>query len=195
MNKFQLSHANLPHIHIGMRTVKTIIVVFLSLCLAELRQGVSNPLYISIAAILCIQPTMQSSKKAGYDRLIGTIVGGFWGIIVYLLNHYTLLGVHIIVKYIIVSICLIPIIYTNIIIKRASVISTSAVVYLIITVSSVGVMTNFWFVYNRLLDTFFGFIIAITINMIKLPAEAGTTDTPVAKEPTDQATDIAKDSK
>lgn len=171
MNKSNLQQTGFPHIHIGMRTVKTVIVVFLSLCLAHLRQDVSNPLYISIAAILCIQPTMESSRKVGTDRLIGTVVGGFWGIIVYLLNHYTFLGANIIVKYAIVAICLIPIIYTNIIIRRASMVSTSAVVYLIITVSSVGVMTNFQFVYNRLLDTFFGFLIALVVNMVKLPNE------------------------
>ena len=160
-----------PPIRIGMRTVKTIIVVFLSLCLAYARQGNANPLYISIAAILCIQPTMESSRKAGTDRLIGTIVGGFWGIIVFMLNNHLLSGIHIIAKYAVVSLCLIPIIYTNIRIKRPSVISTSAVVYLIITVSYSGVMTNVEFLYNRLLDTFLGFLIAMAVNMIKLPSE------------------------
>lgn len=162
---------HIPYFHIGMRTVKTVVVVFLSLCLAYVRQGDANPLYIAIAAILCVQPTMESSRKAGTDRLIGTIVGGFWGIIVFLLNNHLLADVHIIAKYAVVSVCLIPIIYTNIRIKRASVISTSAVVYIIITVSSTGAMTNFLFVYNRLLDTFFGFLIAMAVNMIKLPSE------------------------
>ena len=51
-------------------------------------------------------------------------------------------------------------------------VATSAVVYLIITVSPVGNMTNFQFVYNRLLDTFMGFLIAIAVNWVKLPTEA-----------------------
>ena len=50
-------------------------------------------------------------------------------------------------------------------------VATSAVVYLIITVSPVGNMTNFQFVYNRLLDTFMGFAIAMAVNWIKLPTE------------------------
>ncbi len=164
-----------PPIHIGMRTVKTVIVVFLSLCLAYIRQGNANALYISIAAILCIQPTMESSRKAGTDRLIGTIVGGFWGIIVFMLNNHLLSDIHIIAKYAVVSLCLIPIIYTNIRIKRPSVISTSAVVYLIITVSYSGVMTNVSYLYYRLLDTFFGFLIAMVINAVKLPSEEEMT--------------------
>ena len=170
MNNSHLPH--MPHIHIGMRTIKTVVVVFLSLVLAYVRQGFANPLYIAIAGILCIQPTLESSRKAGTNRLIGTFTGGFWGIVVFLLNNYFFPDSHIILKYAIISVCLIPLIYTNIFIKRPTMVATSAVVYLIITVSPVGNMTNFQFVYNRLLDTFLGFAIAIAVNWIKLPTEA-----------------------
>ncbi|MBQ6896206.1 MAG: hypothetical protein IJN69_03250, partial [Oscillospiraceae bacterium] len=53
----------------------------------------------------------------------------------------------------------------------ASMVATSAVVYLIIPVSPVGNMTNLQFVFNRLLDTFMGFAIAMAVNRIKLPSE------------------------
>ena len=172
MNNSHLPHPHMPHIHIGLRTVKTVVVVFLSLVLAYVRQGFANPLYIAIAGILCLQPTLESSKKAGANRLVGTLVGGFWGIVVFLLNNYLFTDVHIIVKYAIISVCLIPLIYTNIFVKRPTIVATSAVVYLIITVTPVGNMTNFQFVYNRFLDTFLGFLIAISINWIKLPTEA-----------------------
>ena len=171
MNNFNLSNVEIPRFHIGMRTIKTIIVVFLSLCIAYARQGAANPLYIAIAAILCIQPTMTSSRKAGTDRLIATVIGGFWGIIVFVSNNYFFPQAHPILKYAVISICLIPLIYTNIRIKRPSMVSTSAVVYLIITVSSSGAMTNVYYLYNRLLDTFMGFIIAIAVNAVKLPTE------------------------
>ena len=172
MNNFNLSNIDMPRFHVGMRTVKTIVVVFLSLCLAYIRQGLANPLYIAIAAILCIQPTMSSSKKAGTDRLIATVIGGFWGIIVFVSNNYFFPQFHPIFKYAIISVCLIPLIYTNIHIKRPSNVSTSAVVYLIITVSSSGAMSNVQYLLNRLLDTFMGFLIAIAVNWIKLPSEA-----------------------
>lgn len=166
-----MNRSNIPHLHVGMRTVKTVVVVFLSLCLAYVRQGFANPLYIAIAAILCIQPTMESSRIAGTNRLIGTFVGGFWGIAVFLINSYVFADLHIIAKYAFTSLALIPMIYTNIYIKRASMVATSAVVYLIITVSPVGNMTNLQFVFNRLLDTFMGFAIAMAVNRIKLPSE------------------------
>ena len=134
-----MNRSNIPHLHVGMRTVKTVVVVFLSLCLAYVRQGFANPLYIAIAAILCIQPTMESSRIAGTNRLIGTFVGGFWGIAVFLINSYVFADLHIIAKYAFTSLALIPMIYTNIYIKRASMVATSAVVYLIITVSPMAV--------------------------------------------------------
>ena len=161
---------NFPPLHVGLRTIKTVVAVFLSLCLAYVRQGFANPLCIAIAAILCIQPTMTSSRKAGTDRLIGTIVGGFWGIIVFIINTNPAVNLPVIIKYAIISLALIPIIYTNICIRRASVVSTSAVVYLIITVSSVSGMSNLQFLFNRLLDTFMGFVIAMAVNCIKLPS-------------------------
>ena len=172
MNNFNLPNIDMPRFHVGLRTIKTIVVVFLSLCLAYVRQGLANPLYIAIAAILCIQPTMSSSRKAGTDRLIATVIGGFWGIIVFVSNNYFFPQFHPIFKYAIISVCLIPLIYTNIHIKRPSNVSTSAVVYLIITVSSSGAMSNVQYLYNRLLDTFMGFLIAISVNWVKLPSEA-----------------------
>lgn len=172
MNNFNLSNIDMPRFHVGLRTIKTIVVVFLSLCLAYVRQGLANPLYIAIAAILCIQPTMSSSRKAGTDRLIATVIGGFWGIIVFVANNYFFPQFHPVFKYAIISVCLIPLIYTNIHIKRPSNVSTSAVVYLIITVSSSGAMSNVQYLYNRLLDTFMGFLIAIAVNWVKLPSEA-----------------------
>lgn len=172
MNNFNFSNIDMPRFHVGLRTIKTIVVVFLSLCLAYVRQGLANPLYIAIAAILCIQPTMSSSRKAGTDRLIATVIGGFWGIIVFVSNNYFFPQFHPIFKYAIISVCLIPLIYTNIHIKRPSNVATSAVVYLIITVSSSGAMSNVQYLYNRLLDTFMGFLIAIAVNWVKLPSEA-----------------------
>ncbi|MBE6895235.1 MAG: hypothetical protein E7483_06530 [Ruminococcaceae bacterium] len=179
-------HPHIPHIHIGLRTVKTVIVVFLSLCLAYVRQGFANPLYISIAAILCIQPTLESSRKAGTNRLIGTVVGGFWGIVMFLLNNYLFSNMHIILRYALVSLFLIPLIYSLIFIKRPTTVATSSVVYLIITVSPVGNMTKFQFVYNRLLDTFLGFLIAIAVNWIKLPTEAELAAKKAAAKPKEE---------
>ena len=193
MNSFNLSNGDMPRFHIGMRTVKTIVVVFLSLCLAYVRQGAANPLYIAISAILCIQPTMSSSRKAGTDRLIATVIGGFWGIIVFVSNNYFFPQFHPIFKYAIISVCLIPLIYTNIRIERPSNVSTSAVVYLIITVSSTGAMANVHYLYNRLLDTFVGFLIAIAVNAVKLPSEEELAAKINAAQKTTDATDTCTD--
>lgn len=194
MNNLHMPHPHMPHIHIGLRTIKTVVVVFLSLCLAYVRQGFANPLYIAIAAILCIQPTLESSRKAGTNRLIGTLVGGFWGIAVFLVNLYLIADWHIIAKYAFISVAIIPLIYSLIYIKRPTTVATSAVVYLIITVSPVGNMTNFQFVYNRLLDTFMGFLIAIAVNWVKLPTEAQLKEKKKAAEtqPAAEKTDAAE---
>ena len=161
----------IPHIHIGMRTVKTVIAVFLSLCLAYIRGGFANPLYIGFAAILGIQQTVESTKTAGANRVVATMIGGFWGIVIFLLNLYVFPNLHIILKYVIISLGLIPLIYTTLYFKRASGVTTGSVVYLIITVSPPGRMTAFQFLFNRIFDTLCGFAIAFPINHIKLPGQ------------------------
>ena len=167
--KSKFSGIHFPHIHVGMRVLKTAIATFIALCLAYLRQGNANPLYIAIAAILCVRPSMESSKKAGFERLAGTFIGGFWGLIIFLLNGYVLDHTHIILRYAVVSAAIIPLIYTLIAAKCPNSVAVAGTVYLIVTVSPVGSMTKAQFLLNRMLDTFMGFAIAFAINYIKMP--------------------------
>ena len=73
---------------VGLRMVKSAVVVFLSLTLSLLRGSQGIPFYVAIAGVLCIQPSMESTKQAGISRCFGTLVGGFWGTIVLLINLY-----------------------------------------------------------------------------------------------------------
>ena len=45
---------------IGLRTIKTIVAVFLSLIISSLREG-SVPFYSAIAAVLCMQKDFENS--------------------------------------------------------------------------------------------------------------------------------------
>lgn len=154
--------------HVGLRTVKTAIVVFISLALSCLRPEDSNPLYIAVAAILSIQPTMETSRKEGVNRLIGTAIGGFWGILIFVLNIYALAQLPLIARYFIVSLAVIPIIVNHLYINRPSSIGIALVVFLVIATSPVGEIAPLKYVGNRLLDTFLGFVVALAVNKIKL---------------------------
>ena len=155
--------------HIGLRTVKTAVAIFLSLVVAWLRQGQSNALYIAIAAMLAIQPTMESSKQAATNRLVGTLTGGIWGIVVFLANIFVFGNPHTLVQYAIVSVATIPLIVLALKLKRPDTISISLVVFLVVAIAPVGDMNPVKYVLNRMLDTAMGLLIGILINPVRIP--------------------------
>lgn len=63
--------------HIGMRTIKTGIGIFLSILLSPLI--VQTPLYAAIACTMSIQTSVKGSIVKGFSRIKGTILGGIIG--------------------------------------------------------------------------------------------------------------------
>ena len=63
----------------GMRTIKTLIAVYLCFAIGILR-GVL-PFYSAIAAILCMKKDVDEGKRAGIHRSIGTLIGGSIGLL------------------------------------------------------------------------------------------------------------------
>ncbi|MEG0020617.1 MAG: FUSC family protein [Oscillospiraceae bacterium] len=157
---------------VGLRMIKSAIVIFLSLSLSLLRNGHGTPFYVAIAALLCIQPTMESSKQAGIGRLFGTFLGGFWGSIALYIELYLFKDIHIIYTYLFVSVAIIPVIYSAVALKKNSAVFMSCVVFLSITISSIGDVNPFIFVLNRMFDTFLGTVIAISVNFFYLPEKS-----------------------
>ncbi len=173
---------------LGMRTIKTALVVFTALVFSLCRKGNSQPFDIAFAAVLCIQPTMDSLKNAGKNRMIGTAIGGAWGSLVMLTNVYLLHDINIILRYAVISVGIIPVIYSVLLSKKTNSVPISCATYLLVTVRISQDTTPFSFLFNRLLDTFTGIIIASFINRIYLPKEqeknnvsANTQNTSVEK--------------
>ena len=71
---------------IGMRNIKTAISVFLCITLFNLFKR-DNAFYACIAAVICMKDTYENSLSIGINRLLGTFLGGLFGIItIYLLS-------------------------------------------------------------------------------------------------------------
>ena len=67
---------------IGMRMLKSAVAVFICFLFSFLREDKNAPFYAVIAAILCMQPYVENSKKVAFNRIIGTFIGAFYGVIV-----------------------------------------------------------------------------------------------------------------
>ncbi len=72
---------------IGQRMLKTAVAVFICLMIYCLRgyHGQSMPTEAVITAIICMQPYIRDSREYAVNRLAGTLVGTFWGLLFLLL--------------------------------------------------------------------------------------------------------------
>lgn len=149
---------------LGMRVVKTVLAVFICFLISFFRS--SLPFYSAIAAILCMKNDHKDGLETGKSRMIGTIIGGVYGFIAIILAKS--LGIELLgyTYYFILSIFLIPIIYTNIQVKSAASTYISCVVFLSITVAHGNDASPMLFAANRVIDTFIGIGVSIGVNLI-----------------------------
>lgn len=151
----QLSNKRIPMV--GMRTIKTVIAVFLSALVLKyiIKQ---TPFFACIGAVVAMECSINSSLKAAITRNIGTVIGGAVGILIASFTESML----------IFSLGLIPIIViSNRLGKKESIIPGSIVYF---AVCYLNTMDYAW-VYglNRIIGTFIGSLIGLAVNLLLLP--------------------------
>ncbi len=164
------------HFHIGMRIVKTVLAVFVCSILGWLRG--ETAFFSMIAAVLCMQKSAEKTLTTSFNRVIGTAVGGAYGVIVLFIETQFRLQRILPLFYLIVSLMLIPVILTATGIKKPSVAAFACVVFLSTTVYHVGDADPYTYALNRMLDTVIGIVVALIVNLampgpkMKVPVSA-----------------------
>lgn len=93
---------------VGMRIIKTVVAVFLCGLFAFVRG--ESALYSMFAALFCIQNSTEKTIRSSVNRMVGTLIGGVVGIfVVHGMNALGLLYVDLL-RYLVLSLLLIPII-------------------------------------------------------------------------------------
>lgn len=151
----------------GGRTIKTVIAVFLCFLVDTVRNS-NTAFYAAIAAILCIQRTPKDSLREAMNREIATIIGGVWGMAVLLIEKNIYLIPCEVLRYVCLSILLIPLIIFSVLIKQEKGTFLMCVVFLCITVTHGGDENPLLFGVNRIIDTTIGIIIALIMNQVPL---------------------------
>lgn len=146
----------------GKRVIKTVIAVYICFVIGILRN--TSPYHSVIAAILCMQIDTKHSWEVGKNRVIGTLIGGAYGFITLVIVEQLNLEFYNYVYYLILSLILIPIIYSNIYLKVQKSIFMSCVVFMIITVSEGRDASIINFAFNRVLDTIIGIGVSLAVN-------------------------------
>lgn len=148
--------------HIGMRNVKTALAVLI--CATIYFMVERNPTFACIGAVFGMGSDMRTSKLGGGNRLFGTIIGGFIGMLLFRIyisvypeaGHYPLL-------LILVFVGTILLILISQLVKWPGAIQPGSVM-LCIVLFNTPVDTYISYSLNRIFDTAIGVIVALAVN-------------------------------
>lgn len=148
----------------GMRIIKTSIATFLCFLIDHIR-GVNEPIYAVISAILCMQKDLDNSWLVSKNRLMGTFIGGVFGVITLLLiNNVDFLQVAII-RFAFASFMIIPLLYTITLMGKQGAAPVTCVVYASIVILHVGSNQVMYYAISRMLDTTVGIVVSLIVNV------------------------------
>lgn len=156
------------HFHIGMRNIKTALAA--TLCALLYFPFDRNPTFACIGAVFGTGSDMGNSWLNGGNRLFGTIIGGFLGMILFRIYiiFYPDGKTHLLML-LFIFIGVILVILTSLYFKWPGAIQPGGVVLCIILFNT-PVDTYIAYSLNRMLDTGIGVAIALLINLL-LPRE------------------------
>lgn len=154
---------------LGMRTVKTAICVLICLIISKLI-GQEGEIYSSVAAIVCMQSTIENTMTIGINRLVGTAIGGGFGMLLLLITeNSTYSNLHLIV----IPLGIILVIYFCNLINMVGSSTIGAIVFIAIFISPLivtSMRSPYILALSRILDTVIGIVVAMVINRYIAPA-------------------------
>jgi len=156
----------------GMRVIKTFLAITICLIIEHFR-GTSMPYHSSIAAIVCMQPTLKSTFKTAGDRTIGTLIAGLYSflfITVFLqqmqmtpdsLGYYILIGA-----------MTLPLMMLIIALKKQGGLAITVVVFILIVINA-GETNPLNYTIERVVGTLIGIGVALFINWLPILNKIG----------------------
>lgn len=156
---------------VGQRIVRSVAAVVLCFVVYFLRGEKGIPFYSALAVLQCMQPYQDSTIKMAKNRLTGTFVGAFWGLVVLLVKVYGFSGGFQgnFWEYLLISLFVGVVLYSTVLLQVKSASYFSCVVFLSITVNHIMDENPFLFMFNRVLDTLIGVALALIVNSVHLP--------------------------
>lgn len=152
---------------VGLRMIKTSLAVCICFLIYYLRGEEGVPVFSTIAAIICMQPQVENSRQAAFNRIVGTLVGAIFAIlIVYLVReipwYYRLF------RYVVISFTIIPVMYVTVLLKKTGATALSGIVLLSICLSNAG-QPPIVDAVNRSVETIIGILVSLGVNSLHLP--------------------------
>ena len=160
----------------GQRIIRSIVAVWLCFAVYFLRGRNGVPFFSAIAVLQCIQPYTKDMWKIARDKIIGTLIGSFWGLLLLLLERlFTEDGIpDELLHFLLVGLFTGIVIYFTVLFRLRDVSYFSAVIFLTVVVMHNVDERPYEYVFDRTLDTMIGIAIGEFINRIQLPRRKNT---------------------
>lgn len=159
------------HIHIGQRIIKSAISVGACFLIYVLRGYQGIPFYTALAALQCMQPYRENTRRIAIQRTSGTFIGACYGLVVILIQQRLLtpFSIPYAAYCCVVSLGVVAALYTAVRIHKTNAAYFSCVVFLSIVMVHIGDSNPYHFVLNRVVDTLIGIAVSMLINACHLP--------------------------
>ena len=156
----------------GMRVIKTCLAITICLII-EFFRGTSMPYHSSIAAIVCMQPTLKSTFTTAVDRTIGTLIAGLYGYLFITFFHQHLqLGVDTLNYFSLIGLLTLPLMMLMIAIKKQGGLAITVVVFLVVVINA-GETDPLNYTVERVVGTLIGIGVALFINWLPILNKIG----------------------
>ena len=160
-------HPHLPHL--GMRIIKSAVAVFLCMCIYELRGHAGLPFFSALAALASLQPYREANRADAWQRMVGTLLGGAFGLMAVLLFQHLPAPYRVYwVRHAMDAVLVAVVLYTAVALRQKSAALFSSIVYLCITMYYME-GDAFSYVFNRVVDTLIGLAVGTAVNALQLP--------------------------
>lgn len=152
---------------VGLRNIKTALAVTVCMVIFQLI-GRENAFYACIAAVICMKDTVSSSFTMGKNRLIGTIIGGVFGILII----FIMIKLPFLYSYnaFVTGFGIVGVIYTCNLFNKPGSVTIACIVLIGIMINYSGPQ-SYAYAIGRSIDTAIGIIVAILINKYFNPPE------------------------
>ena len=156
----------------GQRILKTSIAVTLCLLYYMLRgrQGETMPAEAAITAIICMQSDLHDTRKSGFSRLAGTVIGAVWGFLFLLLMALVpALGKNLLILYPLIGSGTLLALHSAVLFHRPDASGLAAIVFVCVVIAYPDIENPLDQAFRRILDVMLGTGIALLVNAVRLP--------------------------
>ena len=155
----------------GQRIMRSIVAVWLCMLVYVIRGMNGEPFYSIIAALQCVQPYSSNMISEGRERIIGTLIGAFWGSVILFAELLPVGGSFrtTVIFYLLLGVFSGLVIYSTVLMGIPQYALFAAVVFLGIAMYHVEDVNPYIHVYYRTIETIIGVGVAIVINSVHFP--------------------------